>query len=239
MPGDGLIESRAPFRESTLLFREIRAFVRNVVHEAHERIESSQSIALGLWQEEKSVIEIAVGAAGDAMAFFVGLRDRRGGMGRSIPTRSGQVLRPYNCGWWHFLNRDRIWVYQMSYQRAAQERGLLHFADCRAAVESVISHRLDGIEYGETAASEHLEVHAEASIHDFCQRMAFGKEDPRARDEIFHQTHVALIEATFNDVALGEPLRRGGIKRNVNPPDFQITGDILPEVGELQRRTSG
>src|SRR5260370_5116115 len=126
----------------------------------------------------------------------------------------------------------------MSYQRAAQERGLLHFADGRAAVESVISHRLDGIEYGQTAASEHLEVHAEASIDQFCQRTAFGEEDSRARSEIFHQTNVALIEAPFNDVALGEPLRRGGIERNVNSPDIQVTRDILPEVGELQGRTS-
>src|SRR6267143_4163543 len=110
----------------------------------------------------------------------------------------------------------------MSYQSAAQERRLLQFADSGAVVECVISHRYDGVEYGQTAAGKHLQVHTEASIDHFCQRLAFGKEESRASDQIFHQAHEALIEASIEDVALGEPLGRGGIERNVNPPDFQI-----------------
>src|SRR5882762_6680101 len=102
-----------------------------------------------------------------------------------------------------------------------------------------VSYRFDGVEYGQTAAGKHLQVHAEASIDHFCQRLAFGKEESRPRDQGLHQAHEALIEAPFNDVGFGEPLGRGGIERNINPPDFQITGYILPEVGELQSRTGG
>src|SRR5882757_8514320 len=125
----------------------------------------------------------------------------------------------------------------MSYQGAAQERRLLQFADSGAVVECVISDRFDSVENGQTAAGEHLEVHAEASIDHSCQRLAFGKEESRASDQVLHQAHEALIEAPFNDVGFREPLGRGGIERNVNPPDFQIAGYILPEVGELQSRT--
>src|SRR5467141_4615766 len=124
----------------------------------------------------------------------------------------------------------------MSYQSAAQERRLLQFADSGAVVECVISHRFDGVEYSQTAAGKHLQVHAEASIDHFCQRLAFGKEESRPRDQVLHQAHEALIEAPFNDVGLGEPLDRGGIERNVNPPDFQIAGSILTAVGELPSR---
>ena len=70
-------------------------------------------------------------------------------------------------------------------------------------MERIISYRFDGIEHGQTAPAEHLQVHAEAAIHHFYQQMAFGKEGSRARDQILHQAHVALIEALFNDVVLG------------------------------------
>ena len=112
LPGDSLIESGAPPRKTALLCREVRAFVRNVVHKAHEGVESSQAIALRPWQEEEGVIEVAVGGAGDAVAFFVRFRQVHLVRGRSM-------LRPYNCRRWRFLNRDRICVYQVFYQRAA------------------------------------------------------------------------------------------------------------------------
>src|SRR2546430_6553649 len=117
----------------------------------------------------------------------------------------------------------------MPYQGAAQETGLLYFADRRAAVESIISYRFDGIEHGQTAPAEHLQVYAEAAIHHFYQQIAFGKEGSRARDQILHQAHVALIEAPFDDVAPGKTLRHGGTEGNVNHPDFQDPSATSPE----------
>ncbi len=104
-------------------------------------------------------------------------------------------------------------------------------------VERVIARGFDGFEYGQPAAGEHLQVHAEASIDHFCQWMALGKEDAGARDQILHQADVALVEAAFDEVALDESMRGGHIKRNVNASDVQVPGDILPEVRQLQRRT--
>src|SRR6266702_8244806 len=103
----------------------------------------------------------------------------------------------------------------MRYQSARQEFRLLHFADGWAMVERVISHRFDGIENGQAAAGEHLQVHAEASIDHFCKRPALGEERTGAGDEILHQENVTLIEAPFNNVVLGEPVRRSHIEWNV------------------------
>src|SRR5260370_3266404 len=125
------------------------------------------------------------------------------------------------------------------YESARKESRLLHFADGGAMVERVISHRFDGIEDGQAAAGEHLQVHAEASIDHFCKRLAFGEECTGAGDEILHQENVTLIEAPFNNVVLGESVRRSGIERDVNASDVQVARNILPEVRELQRRTGG
>ena len=110
----------------------------------------------------------------------------------------------------------------MPRQRAAQEPSLFQLADCGTAVEGVVTHRLDGIEHGQPAPTEHLQVHTEACIHHFCQRHPFGKKRARARDQILHQAHVAIVEAPLDNVALGETLRRNRVERNVNPPLFQV-----------------
>ncbi len=91
MTSDGLIESGAPFRESALLLRQVRIFVRNVVHPAHKSIERGQGVTLRLRQEKKGVVEIAVGGSRDTVAFVVRFRSNRARPGRSMP-------RPYNCG---------------------------------------------------------------------------------------------------------------------------------------------
>ena len=41
---------------------------------------------------------------------------------------------------------------------AAEETGLLGFADRWAIVQGVVAHGLDGVENGDTAASEHVEI---------------------------------------------------------------------------------
>src|SRR5260370_33198314 len=101
----------------------------------------------------------------------------------------------------------------MRYQSARKESRLLHFADGGAMVERVISHRFDGIEDGQAAAGEHLQVHAEASIDHFCKRLGFGEECTGAGEEILHQENVTLIEAPSTDVVLGESGRPGGSQR--------------------------
>src|SRR6266581_9455038 len=121
----------------------------------------------------------------------------------------------------------------MRYQSARQESRLLHFADGGAMVERVISHRFDGIENGQASTCEHLQVHAEASIDHFCQRLAFGEEGAGTGNEVFHQMNVALVEASLDNVILGEPVRSSHIERNVNAADVQVARNILPEVRKL------
>ena len=91
--GDGIVESGAPFREAALFCGEIGAFVGDVVDEAHEGVESGEGIALRLGQEEKRVVEIAVGGARNAVAFGVGVVDRYARFGRACLGRNGTGSR--------------------------------------------------------------------------------------------------------------------------------------------------
>jgi hypothetical protein len=43
--GNRFVERCAPFREATLLGRVVRAFVGNVVYEAHESVERREPVA--------------------------------------------------------------------------------------------------------------------------------------------------------------------------------------------------
>ncbi len=86
LPGDRFIESRAPFRQATLLGGEVRAFVGNVIDKTHEGVQSSKPVALRLRQEKKGVVKIAMGSAGDTVAFFVRLRQVHLVRGRRVPT---------------------------------------------------------------------------------------------------------------------------------------------------------
>ncbi len=71
----------------------------------------------------------------------------------------------------------RLWVfcYEMSNQRAAEQASLLAFADGGALVKRVVSAGLDGVEDGEAAATEHIEIDAESRVHHFRERRAFGE----------------------------------------------------------------
>src|SRR5207302_5748802 len=73
---DGLVESCAPAGETTLLGGQVLAFVGNIIDETHEGIKSSEGIALGLRQEEKCVIEVAIRGARDVMTLVVGFGNR-------------------------------------------------------------------------------------------------------------------------------------------------------------------
>ncbi len=74
---DGAVESGAPSGQAALFVGDVVAFVGNVIDEAHEGIESGECVALGFGQEEKRVIKIAVRGFDDALAFFVGIRERK------------------------------------------------------------------------------------------------------------------------------------------------------------------
>ncbi len=166
MPGDGVIEGGTPIREATLFCGKIGAFVCDVVHEAHEGVQRSQGIAFRTGEQEKRVIEIAVGRTSDTVAFGVGVVDDYPRFGSALfcPQRDGNSLA---------LFRLPVQTNQIRKQRAPKEKRLFPFADGWAMVESVVSRRFDGIEYDQTAAGEHLEVHAKVSVHHLCQRTAF------------------------------------------------------------------
>ncbi|PYT60759.1 MAG: hypothetical protein DMG35_10480 [Acidobacteria bacterium] len=101
LTGDGLIESGAPFGESALLGGKVLAFIGDVVDEAHECVEGGESIALRFGKEKKCVVEIAARGARDAMAMVVGINNRGGKLGRSVP-------RPHH--YWSGCHFDRLRV---------------------------------------------------------------------------------------------------------------------------------
>ena len=69
--GEGAIESGAPPGQTALFVGDVVAFVGYIVDQAHEGVEGGEAVALGLGQEEKGVIKIAVRGFDDALAFFV------------------------------------------------------------------------------------------------------------------------------------------------------------------------
>src|SRR5439155_2462258 len=200
VPGNGLIERGAPLRQTALLCEKALIFIRDIVNEPHESIESGQGVALGLRQKKESVVEIAVRGTRDAMAFFVGLRQVHSVQWRRVST--GRVLCPGHCRLWQTPGCARISTYQVCHEGAAKQGGLLQFADGWAIVKRVISHRFDGIEDCQPAARKHLHVYTEASIHHFCKRPAFREEGASADYEVFHYANVALIEAPLDVVIL-------------------------------------
>ena len=94
--GDGFVEGSTPFSEAALLRGDVVAFIRNIVDGTHEGVESSEAVALGLWEEIEGVIKIAAGCTGDLVASFVGLGDGRGGIeGRQCGRRAAG--RRFRC----------------------------------------------------------------------------------------------------------------------------------------------
>ncbi len=136
---------------------EVLAFVGNVVDQAHEGVKGGQGVALGLRQKEKSVIEIAIRGAGDAMAVFVRVRNGDTGLRGSVRNLGNGSSRGF---------RRRLCTQsgQVFDQRANEKARLLQFADSRAFVESVVADGLDGVENGEAATAKHFEVDAETLI---------------------------------------------------------------------------
>src|SRR5882724_1368108 len=155
------------------------------------------------------------------MALFVRLRD---GIGDFFLVAGGRL---------------RISCYEMSNQRAAKQTSLLAFADGGALVKRVVSAGLDGVEDGEAAATEHIEIDAESRVHHFRERRAFGEQCPRAGNQIFHQIYVAVVEAAVDDVRLGEAVSGSGVEGNIDAPLFEVARDVLPEVGKLQGGADG
>ena len=68
---------------------------------------------------------------------------------------------------------------------------------------------------------------------------AFGEELARARDELVHQRHVAIVEAARFNIFGGKTMAREEIERNVDSVFLEIARDVLPEIRELQRGASG
>src|SRR6266850_4623677 len=113
----------------------------------------------------------------------------------------------------------------MSNQRTAEQTSLLAFADGRALVKRVVSAGLDGVEDGEAAATEHIEIDAESRVHHFRERRAFGEQCARAGDQIFHQIYVEVVEAAVDDVRLGEAVSGSGVEWNIDASFFEVAGN--------------
>src|SRR5579859_4798477 len=105
-------------------------------------------------------------------------------------------------------------------------------------VERVVASRFDGVENSEAAAAEHFKVDTEAPVDHFRERIAFGKKLARARNEIFHQRNVAIAEMARDDFVFADAMPRGHVERNINAAFFEVAGNVLPEVGKLQRGAS-
>src|SRR5581483_11780537 len=75
---NGFVESRAPTSQAALLGGEAAGFIGDVVNETHEGVQGNDAVALVPGEQEKCVIEIAVGGTGDAVALVV----RRGWIAR-------------------------------------------------------------------------------------------------------------------------------------------------------------
>lgn len=51
-------------------------FIGHIVDEAHKSVESSEGVAFGFREEEKSIVEIAVSGPRDVMTVIVGIAER-------------------------------------------------------------------------------------------------------------------------------------------------------------------
>ncbi len=94
LTGSGFVKSDTATSERALFRGEFGIFVGNIVDDAHESVESSETIALGLREKIKGVVEIAASGAREAMAGGVGITNFA--IGRRRPGRCRrQALR--NC----------------------------------------------------------------------------------------------------------------------------------------------
>src|SRR5258708_39442191 len=100
----------------------------------------------------------------------------------------------------------------MAGKRTHQKTCLLAFADGGAVIQRVVTARFDGVEDGDAAAAEHFEIHAEAPIDHFCERIAFRKKLARASDQVLHQSNVAIAELAIDDFAFIYTVLRSDIE---------------------------
>src|SRR5258705_7190692 len=98
------------------------------------------------------------------------------------------VRRRDGIGDFSLVAGGRLWVscHEMSNQRAAEQAGFLAFADGRAVVERVVSAGLDGVEDGEAAATEHIEIDAGAEVPQFIKRGALVEKMAGGGHAIFY-----------------------------------------------------
>jgi len=129
---DRVVRARLAIGKTACFGGHVIAFIATL-STGHECVEGRQSVAALPRQQKKCVIEIAVRRARDACT----LRRLRDGIGDFFLVAGGRL---------------RISCYEMSNQRAAEQTGLLAFADGRALVKRVVSASLDGVEDGEAAA---------------------------------------------------------------------------------------
>src|ERR1700746_3632921 len=115
-------------------------------------------------------------------------------------------------------------------QSASEKSSLLQFADCGALVKGVAAHRFDGIENGEATAAEHFQVDTQVGINHCGERQTFGKQSARARDQILHQTDVAIVKAAFDNIVFAEAVGRGSVERDIDTSFVEVAGHVLPEI---------
>src|SRR5579862_314915 len=99
-------------------------------------------------------------------------------------------------------------------------------------LDGVVAGGFDGIEDGQAAATEKIEVHAQSGVDLIQKREAAGEKLARAHDEIAQERGVARVEAARFEIGGGEAARAEGFERYVDATLVEVARDVLPKIGE-------
>ena len=105
----------------------------------------------------------------------------------------------------------------------------------RTCAQHVEAPCLDPIEDGQAPPRKEVDIDSERPRNSRDQRSALLKKSAGPIDLELHQARECRRESQLSQFRLGIAKSHSIFTRQVDAANFQVAGDVLPEVGQLQR----